>query len=157
MLLISHDALARSRMAKAEIHSVKGLPCFTISEKEERRNGQPYLGALIVSDLTDKPVSEVWGFLMTGGKKVLLTSKSCLLYGNLPPGAYGLPAPALKTGHVYEVFLNGRPKDGSDPTYGYAGKFCVADSMNGMQKIIPVTREMQAWIDETCPVSSPSK
>lgn len=47
------DACAMSRMAQAEVQSVNGVPFFTISAKEERRNGQPYLGALIVSDLTD--------------------------------------------------------------------------------------------------------
>ena len=79
MFAPADNASAASRMAEAEVQAVNGIPCFTIFIKEEMRNGQPYLGALTVSDLSDEPVSEVWGFKMTGDKKVLLSSGSCLM------------------------------------------------------------------------------
>jgi hypothetical protein len=49
------------------------------------------------------------------------------------------------------VFLNGSPKDPSDPTYGYQGKFCVRTTAAGGQQVIPINSDMQAWIDEVCP------
>ena len=70
LLMVVHlIAWGRSRIADTEISSVDGVPCFTISLAEERRNGQPLLGALSVADLTDKPATGVWSFLMTGGEK----------------------------------------------------------------------------------------
>ena len=36
---------ARSRMVEAKVSSINGVPCFSISKKEERRNGQPFLCA----------------------------------------------------------------------------------------------------------------
>lgn len=150
------DASARSRIADTEISSVDGVPCFTISLAEERRNGQPLLGALSVADLTDKPATGMWSFLMTGGEKIPLSSKSCLLYGDLPKNAQaveGMPAPELQAGRVYSIFLNGRPNDPSDPTYGYMGKFCIALKPDGGQQVIPIRSTTRAWIDEVCPTA----
>ena len=58
----SMNSDARSRMADAEVTWINGVPCFSISKQEERRNGQPFLGALSVSDVTVKPTTEIWGF-----------------------------------------------------------------------------------------------
>ena len=148
----SMNSCARSRMADAEVTSINGVPCFSISKKEERRNGQPFLGALSVSDVTVKPTTEIWGFLMTGGKKITLSSANCILYGNIPSGAEASPAPELRTGKVYEVFLNGRPDDSSDSTRGYRGKFCLTTDAAGQQEIIAINSDMQAWRTELCPV-----
>ena len=100
-------ACATSRIADAEISSVNGTPCFTISQTEEKRNGQPLLGALSILDLSVKPSTKVWSFVMSGGRKVPLSSKICLLYGDIPQGANGMPAPELQTGRVYSLFLSG--------------------------------------------------
>lgn len=157
---ISLDAPARSRIADAEVMSVDGLPCFTISRAEESRNGQPLLGALSISDLSGKPARDIWSFFMTGGRKIPLSSKSCLRYGELPEGATtaaGMPAPELHTGRVYSIFLNGRPNDPSDPTYGYRGKFCIATKADGGQQVIMITSDMPAWRDEVCPNPTPLK
>jgi len=145
LMFLGLHACATSRIADAEISSIDGVPCFTISQKEESRNGQPLLGALSISDLSEKPVVRVWSFYMTGGKKVPLSSKSCLRYGDLPQGANGMPAPELQTGWVYSVFLNGRPDDPSDPTYGYRGKFCIAVTSTDERKIIAIGSDMPAW------------
>ena len=157
---ISLDAPARSRIADAEVMSVDGLPCFTISRAEESRNGQPLLGALSISDLSGKPARDIWSFFMTGGRKIPLSSKSCLRYGKLPEGAKtaaGMPAPELQSGRVYSIFLNGRPNDPSDPTYGYRGKFCIMTAPSGDRKIIAIGSDTQVWKDDICPSPPPSK
>ncbi|WP_143451742.1 hypothetical protein [Janthinobacterium sp. 35] len=69
LMSLGLHACATSRIADAEISSVNGIPCFTISLTEENRNGQPLLGALSISDLSEKPAVGVWSFYMTGGKK----------------------------------------------------------------------------------------
>ena len=147
-------ACATSRIADADISAVNGTPCFTISQKEEKRNGQPLLGALSISDLSEKPAVGVWSFYMTGGKKVPFSSKSCLRYGDLPQGANGMPAPELQTGRVYSIFLNGRPNDPSDPTYGYMGKFCIVATSTGERQIIAIGSDTPAWRQDSCPEHS---
>ena len=148
------DAGATSRIADAEINSVHGTPCFTISQTEENRNGQPLLGALSISDLSVKPATKVWSYVMSGGRKIPLSSKSCLLYGDIPQGANGMPAPELQTGRVYSIFLNGRPDDPSDPTYGYRGKFCIAATSADERKIIAIGSGTPAWKHDHCPEHS---
>ncbi len=91
LALSNMNSYARSRMADAEVTSVNGVPCFSISKQEERRNGQPFLGALSVSDVTVKPTTEIWGFLMSDGKKIPLSSTSCIPYGNIPAHADAAP------------------------------------------------------------------
>lgn len=146
----SLHARATSRIADAEISSVNGTPCFTILRTEEKRNGQPLLGALSISDLSVKPATKVWSFVMSGGRKVPLSSKICLLYGDIPQGANSMPAPELQTGRVYSIFLNGRPDDPSDPTYGYRGKFCIVATSTGERKIITIGSDTPAWKQDTC-------
>ena len=103
LALSSMNGCARSRMADAEVTSINGVPCFNISKQEERRNGQPFLGALSVSDVTVKPTTEIWGFLMTDDKKIPLSSTNCIPYGNISAHADAASAPELKTGRVYAV------------------------------------------------------
>ena len=157
LYLISHEASAWSRMAHAEVHLVNGLPCFSISKKEEKRNGIPQIGALSLSDLSVKPAIKIWSFIMPVMVTIPVRASSCILYGVAPAGAETRPAPPLKTGRLYDVFLNGRPDDPSDPTRGYVGKFCLAAKAGGGHELVVVTSDMREWIDETCPVNSPSK
>ncbi|MDN2695942.1 hypothetical protein O0882_06395 [Janthinobacterium sp. SUN073] len=53
--LMAIDASAWSRIADAHVHSGNGMPCFSITKKEEARNGLPFLGALMVSDMSEVP------------------------------------------------------------------------------------------------------
>ncbi|MBE3023952.1 hypothetical protein [Janthinobacterium sp. GW458P] len=145
---------ARSRMADADVTSINGVPCFSISKKEERRNGQPFLGALSVSDVTVKPTTGIWGVLMTDGKKIPLSSTNCIPYGNIPAHADAASAPELKTGRVYEVFLNGRP---ADPTYGYVAKFCLVQQVSAKPRLVVIKSHTQAWLDDTCPARNSAR
>ncbi|AYM78445.1 hypothetical protein D9M09_23580 [Janthinobacterium agaricidamnosum] len=157
LALSSMNGYARSRMADAEVTSVNGVPCFSISKQEERRNGQPFLGALSVSDVTVKPTTEIWGFLMTDDKKIPLSSTNCIPYGNIPAHADAAPAPELKTGRVYEVFLNGRPADPADPTYGYVAKFCLIQQVSAKPRLVVIKSDTQAWMDDTFPARNSSR
>jgi len=157
LALSSMNSDARSRMADADVTSVNGVPCFSISKKEERRNGQPLLGALSVSDVTVKPTTEIWGFLMTDDKKIPLSSTNCIPYGNIPAHADAAPAPELKTGRVYEVFLNGRPADPADSTCGYVAKFCLVQQVSAKPRLVVIKSDTQAWMDDTCPVRHSSR
>ena len=147
------NACAWSRMADAEVRLVNGMPCFSISKKEERRNGIPQIGALNVSDLSVKPASTIWSFIMPVTVTLPVRANSCILYGVAPVGAETRPAPPLKIGRMYDVFLNGRPNDPADPTRGYVGKFCLFTKSTGGQGLAVVTSDMQEWKDEVCPAA----
>lgn len=148
------NACAWSRMAHAEVHLVNGLPCFSISKKEEKRNGTPQIGALNLSDLSVKPAIKIWSFILPGTDTIPVRASSCILYGTAPAGAETRTAPPLKTGRLYDVFLNGRPDDPADPTQGYVGKFCLAAKAGGGHELVVVTSDTQAWKDEVCPSST---
>ena len=66
----------------------------------------------------------------------------------------GMPAPELQTGRVYSIFLNGRPNDPSDPTYGYMGKFCIVATATGERNIIAIGSDTPAWRQDSCPEHS---
>lgn len=152
LFLTYREVHPMSRMAEAEISAFKGIPCFTISKKEEKRNGIPMLGALIVSDVSIEPTEKVWSFIFPGTITIPMHANTCLLYGRAPAGAETIPAKPLKKGKMYSVFLNARPDDPSDSTYGYKGKFCIAATANNSQQVIPIKKGTQAWIDNICPV-----
>lgn len=152
---ISPDVSAYSRMTDAVVTSSDGIPCFSITAKEEARNGVPMLGALIVSDLSVRPVKKVWSFFLPSTTQLPIHAASCIRYGELPTMANGISPGKLITGHFYSVFLNGRPKDPSDPTYGYKGKFCIATKADGGQQVIAITSDMPAWRDEVCASAPP--
>ena len=116
--LTSMDASAWSRIADAHVSSVNGIPCFSLTKKEEARNSLPFLGALMVSDMSVQPVKEVWGFSLPPDMALAIRASTCIRYGSMPTGATGMRAEKLIPGHFYSVFLNGRPKDPSDPSYG---------------------------------------
>lgn len=153
--LACSQAQAWSRMAYAEVRMVNSLPCFSISKKEERRNGIPKIGALNLSDLSVKPAIKLWSFIMPVMVTIPVRASSCILYGVAPAGAETRPAPPLQTGRLYDVFLNGRPDDPADPTRGYVGKFCLKAKASGGQELVVVTSDMREWRDEICPASSP--
>lgn len=145
---------AWSRMADARVYSINGQPCFTISNKEEARNGVPLLGALSVYDISSKPAEETWSFIFPATITMPMSARSCLLYGHAPAGSEATVAIQLQKGRMYSVFLNGRPGDPSDPTYGYKGKFCITSKADGGQQVIVITREMPAWRHEVCATAS---
>ena len=152
--LTYHDAMATSRVADAKVSASNGIPCFTVSSKEERRNGVPLLGALTVYDVSSKPPEEAWSFIFPGTIVMPIHAETCFLYGHAPAKAETTAAARLKHGRMYSVFLNGRPDDPSDPTYGYKGKFCIVVKADGGQQVIVITRDMPAWRDEVCPSAS---
>ncbi|WP_308924284.1 hypothetical protein [Janthinobacterium sp. J1-1] len=155
--LACSQAQAWSRMAYAEVSLVNGLPCFSISKKEEKRNGIPQIGALNVSDLSVKPAIKIWSFILPGAESIPVRANSCIRYGTAPAGAETRTAPPLKTGRLYDVFLNGRPNDPADPTQGYVGKFCLTAKAGGGHELVVVTSDMREWRDEVCPGASPSQ
>lgn len=146
---LATSACATSRMGEADIRQEEGTPCFTITQKEEQRAGTPRLMALSVYDASVKPVTEVWWFTLPDASPIPISSKICILYSQLPAGAEGIKALPLIAGRVYEVFLNAKLADTTDPTFGYMGKFCLLteSTTTTLHQLKPGT---QGWRDGAC-------
>lgn len=110
------------------------------------------VGLTVMSDTLKAP-RKGWSFILPGATTLPMHATTCYLYGQVPAGAESTAVTMLKTDRMYSVFLNGRPDDPSDSTYGYKGKFCLITTANSGQQVIPIKRDMRAWIDEVCPAN----
>ena len=142
-----NSACAMSRMGEAAVQEKEGQPCFYLPEKEVKRGPNVRVHAIAVSDESAKPVKDVWGASVEPDKTPL-SPAACIVYGQA--GAQDKAAQTLKSGPVYEVYLNGRSSDPGDSTQGYVAKFCfVPDGANG-RKLMAVKPDMPAWRSGTC-------
>lgn len=147
--VLAANACATSRMGETDIRQEEGTPCFTITKKEENRARTARLMALSVYDISVKPVTEVWKFALPVAMFMPISSETCIHYGQLPSGADGIKALPLVAGRVYEVFLNVKLVDTTDPTFGYMGKFCLLteSTTTTLHQLKPGT---QGWRDGAC-------
>lgn len=148
------SAHATYGIGNAVVTQIRGKPCFSIEPKEERRIGAPNLSALIVDDMSAKPPVRVWSFgFQPSGRSMAIPASVAICYGELPSGAAAKPAPVLKVGVLYSVFLNARPQDASDPIHGYDADFCLVAAATGVE-VVQVRSESGAWQDTSvCPVT----
>lgn len=145
-------ACATSRMGDAEVRLQDGQPCFTISAKEAARGPTIRLQAVIVSDTSVSPVGRVWSVMLDQQRLPTMSPERCAAYGQTPEGATAKPTavPELQPGKVYQVHLNTRSSDASDPTRGYVGKFCfMPDGANG-QRLVALKPGSREWMEEVC-------
>ncbi|WP_431104157.1 hypothetical protein [Roseateles noduli] len=147
-----NTACATSRMGDAEVRLLDGQPCFSISAKEAARGPTIRLQAVLISDTSTKPVDRVWSVMLDQQRLPTLSPDSCVAYGQTPEGATSKPTPVpeLQSGKVYQVHLNTRSSDSSDPTRGYVGKFCFMPDGANSRRLVPLKPGSREWIDEVC-------
>jgi len=147
-----NTACATSRMGDAEVRLQDGQPCFSISAKEAARGPTIRLQAVLISDTSTKPVDRVWSVMLDQQRLPTLSPDSCVAYGQTPEGATSKPTPVpeLQSGKVYQVHLNTRSSDSSDPTRGYVGKFCFMPDGANSRRLVPLKPGSREWIDEVC-------
>lgn len=143
LAFISGNSYATYRMGEAEVRDVDGVPCFTVTKKEEKRaDGKIQFGALSIHDETVKPVVKIWRFgIEPPSRYESIVNAQCYKYGVVPTGAEGEVAPPLKPGRLYTVDINAQPEDGTDPTHFYAARFCLVPLANGKVKILSFKAE----------------
>jgi hypothetical protein len=147
----SGPASATSRQGEAEVRVQNGQPCFAITEKEARRGPSIKLQSMVIYDLSTQPTAKAWVVMLDQTSLPPLSHESCFVYGQAPAGSNATGAAALQNGKVYEVFLNGRSSDASDPTHGYVSKFCLAgDASSGGLRVMPVEFGSRAWTEGVC-------
>jgi hypothetical protein len=144
-------ACANSRMGDAEVRQEFSAPCFTITLKEEQRTSEAIrLQALIVTDMSTKPSVRVWSFRLQSNHLKHISSNDCIIYDKAPLDSSDIvKAIPLKSGKVYEVFLNARSADESDSTFGYKAKFCLLNQNDGKVKVHQLHYK-DGWHEEVC-------
>jgi hypothetical protein len=141
-------------MGKATVRQRGDLPCFAIASQEQTRGGAPLLQAIVVSDESAKPVADVWSTVLgSGQKKEPIDAQRCMVYGDSISGQKSaVAAPALVPGRTYGVFINARPADRTDPTFGFSARFCLTKDSSGRTAVNEVLWDEKAlrWNDDIC-------
>ena len=125
-------AAAAPRIGEAEVReSANGLPCFTISEREERRNGAPNFDAITVYDPSSRPRARMWTMSMPPSRTFPVLFSMCVPYGGRVQSLPQTAAAVLEAGKVYDVLIDVRAGDTPNQPRGYGARFCLARQRDG--------------------------
>jgi hypothetical protein len=120
------------RTGEAEVReSGSGLPCFTISEREERKNGAPNFEAVTVYDPSSKPRVKMWMMSMPPNRTFPVLFSMCVPYGGRVQSLPQSVATVLETGKVYEVYIDVRAGETPNQPRTYGARFCLAKQRDG--------------------------
>lgn len=130
---------AAARIGEAEVRDAsKGQPCFTISEREERRGGAPDFAAISVVDTSARPRETVWKMSMPPGRTFPVMFSMCIPYAGRVQSLPQTRASELEAGKVYEVMIDVRGGGEADRPRGYGGRFCLVKQRDGGVKVWPI-------------------
>lgn len=115
-------AQAVSRIGEAQVRTdANGRPCFTISEREEKRSGTPDFQAITVSE----GQRVLWQMSMPRERTFAVSASMCIPYGGRVPALPQTPAAALVAGRLYTVLLETRPGKPAAMPVRYRAQFRV--------------------------------
>ena len=123
--LIVFPAQAARRVGEAEVRAgANGVPCFTISLREEERGGTPNFQSVTVTDSVGKPA--MWRMAMPRERTFPVAHSMCIPYAGRVPALPQAPALPLENGKVYTVQIDVRPGKGGTMPLHYQARFCLA-------------------------------
>lgn len=123
-VLLAPPAQAARRTGEAEVRSgANGVPCFTISEREEQRGGAPDFQAITVTDPGGKPM---WKMAMPRERTFPVTYSMCIPYAGRVQALPQTPATVLEAGKVYQVLIEARKAKTAASPLRYQARFCLA-------------------------------
>lgn len=123
-------AQAARRVGEAEVRAgANGVPCFTISQREEGRAGTPDFGSISVTAGQDK--LPMWRMAMPRERTFPVAWSMCIPYAGRVPALPQAPALPLESGKVYAVQIDARPGKGGATPLRYQARFCLARKPDG--------------------------
>jgi hypothetical protein len=135
------SAAAASRVGDAEVRAgANGEPCFTITEREERRAGPPNFDAVTVTEAGGKH-SLMWRMAMPAERTFPVTFSMCIPYAGRVQALPQTAAGDLEQGKVYYVRIDARRPKGSSPGPAYEARFCLARQPDGSVLVHHIGRE----------------
>lgn len=118
-------AQAARRVGEAEVRTgANGVPCFTISQREEQRGGAPDFGSITVMPARDGPPA--WRMAMPATRTFPVAFAMCVPYGGRIPALPQTPAAPLKEGEPYTVVIDTRAGRNDARPLRYQARFCLA-------------------------------
>ena len=134
------------RTGEAEVReSGSGLPCFTISERDEQKNGAPNFQAITVYDPSVKPRAKMWTMAMPAHRTFPVLFSMCVPYGGRVQSLPQTSATALETGKIYEVYIDVRDGDAPNQPRAYAARFCLARQRDGSVTVHHIGAGAHDW------------
>jgi hypothetical protein len=141
-------------MDGAVITQVDGLPCFTVPDNRETRDGVPLSSVTVTKNnppgATTLPETVWITRVQPRGKTILWTPQQCVRYGVSPPSAKQEQSSPLQPYQIYAVMFKAIPA-GSN-LRGYHAEFCmVPDVAEKLQlQVVPWDEKASAWRYELC-------
>ncbi len=127
---LAHAAPA-PRAGEAQVReSSTGLPCFTITEREERLGGAPDFQAITVYDASARPRSKMWTMAMPPDRTFPVLYSMCIPYGGRVQALPQTKSVVLQAGKLYEVWIDVRGAAAGQPR-GYGARFCLTKQRDG--------------------------
>jgi hypothetical protein len=111
-----------------------GLPCFTISEREESLGGAPDFESVTVYDASARPRTKMWTMSMPPTRTFPVLFSMCIPYAGRVQSLPQTKAAMLEAGKVYEVVIDvraGRGPQAPNRPRGYGARFCLAKQRDG--------------------------
>jgi hypothetical protein len=131
-------AQAARRVGEAQVRAdANGQPCFTISEREEKRSGTPDFQSITVS----QGQRILWRMAMPRERTFPVTFGMCIPYGGRVPALPQTPAAPLASGIVYAVQIETRLGERASLPLRYAGKFILEGRQNGSMRVNQVSMD----------------
>jgi len=129
-LLLALPAQAARRTGEAQVREgANGVPCFTISEREEKRGGAPDFQAVTVSESGGKVL---WRMAMPRERTFPVMYSMCIPYGGRVQALPQTPAAALEPGKFYLVQIDARPGRKASMPLRYQTRFCLVKKPGGL-------------------------
>ncbi|MGX4640531.1 hypothetical protein [Massilia sp. SYSU DXS3249] len=145
-VLLAFPAQAARRVGEAQVRAgANDVPCFTISQREERRGGAPDFQAVTVTE-GGAGKAVLWRMAMPRERTFPVTHGMCIPYAGRVPALPQAPARALENGKVYTVQIEARPGRNAAAPLHYEARFCLVRRPGGK----PVVQQINAAARPVC-------
>jgi hypothetical protein len=130
--LLLLPAQAAPRVGEAAVRAdANGLPCFTISEREEQRSGTPDFEAITVTE----GERVLWHMALPRDRSFPVSFSMCIPYGGRVPALPQTPVGLLGDGKVYTVRVEVRPGRNASIPLRYQTRFCLTEQASGRTRL----------------------
>lgn len=102
-----------------------GVPCFTISQAQERRAGAPQFQSISVADGGPGARALMWRMALPNWRSFAVSFRMCIPYGGRLAVLPQTAAAALVPGRPYEVTMEAAPDPAAGAPRIYRARFCL--------------------------------
>jgi hypothetical protein len=108
-----------------------GVPCFTISEAQERRTGAPAFQSISVADSGPGARTVMWRMALPATRSFPVSFRMCIPYAGRLPVLPQTAAAPLMPGRPYEVTMEARADPAAGAPRMYRARFCLVRQATG--------------------------